>query len=366
MPGSMSKITLDLGSEPRSAWREPTYFYTAKRKKMFQVVEALRLGTPEKLPVLPLVGIHSTKISGISVYGALHNGEEMARSQLAAFRRYRYDGVFPFMDLSVEAEAMGCELKKTEGEIPTVVKPVGEIEKLQVPEPTKTGRLPVFLEAIEIMSREVGKETTVCAYTTGPFTLATHLRGIANLLLDCRRNREGVHKVLEITKEVGITYARALIHTGSKVIMILEPSAALVSALHFREFVLPYLSKITSFIAREGALSILHICGNSSHLLNEMAETGTNGMSIDSPVDLRQAREKLGHRVCLMGNLPPVRVLLEGSPKDVESNSRECIMKGGRSGFILSSGCEVPKETKPENIETMVRVARELSASKAP
>lgn len=326
------------------------------------VLESLKLGYPGKIPVVPLVGIHSAKSAKISISDALHDGEKMAKAELFALNRYGYDGIFPFMDLAVEAEAMGCEIYEHEGEIPAVAKSIvkepKDIEKLEVPDPQRDGRLPVFLKAVEEMSGKVGGGVAVCAYITGPFTLSSHLMGVKQTFINCIRSPETLNELLKVTTSVSIRYGKDLADVGARVVMILEPVVALISPAHFRQFVTPYNSKIADNIRKNKALSILHICGNTSALLEEMAKTGVNGINIDALVDIGFAEEKVGNKVCIMGNVAPVQVMFNGSPEDVKKASEKCIGKAGEWGFILSSGCEIPKDTPPENVEAMVKVVR--------
>jgi uroporphyrinogen decarboxylase len=328
-------------------------------KPVERILNALNLNPTDTVPVLPLVGVHAAEVRGTKVTDALRNGREMARAVLYCLRKYGYDGVFPFMDLSVEAEALGCETLHREGEIPTVVRPAlnhpSDIRELSIPEPSKDGRLPRFIEAVEFMSSEVGTEAAVCAYITGPFTLASHLLGMTNLFISCRQNPGTLKELLNFTTQVGVVYGKSLACAGAKVIMILEPVAALISPAHFREFVSPYISTMVKEIRTP---LILHVCGNASPLVEEMAGLGINGISIDAPVDIGFAKEKTSGKLCIVGNVSPVHIMLHGSPDDVRKICESCIQKGGKRGFILSSGCEVPKKTPPENIETMVRIAR--------
>lgn len=324
------------------------------------VLESLNLGHPSRIPVVPLVGIHSAKLARISVSDALRDGEKMAKAELFALNRYGYDGIFPFMDLTVEAEAMGCEIYEREGEIPAVAKPIVKepenIEKLEVPDPQRDGRFPVFLKAVEEMSEKVGRDVTVCAYITGPFTLASHLMGIKQVFINCIRSPETLNELLKVATSVSMRYGKDLVDVGAHVVMILEPVAALISPAHFRQFVTSYISKIADNIRRNKAFSILHICGKNSALLEEMAKTGVNGINIDALVDIGFAEEKVGNKVCIMGNVNPIQVMLNGSPEDIKKASEECIEKAGGRGFILSSGCEIPKDTPPENVEAMVKI----------
>lgn len=67
----------------------------------------------------------------------------------------------------------------------------------------------------------------------------------------------------------------------------------------------------------------------------------------------------LGNKVCLKGNLDPVRVLMSGTPEDVTEAARRCIEEGAAGGgYILSPGCEVPHETPPANLEALVQAAK--------
>lgn len=104
----------------------------------------------------------------------------------------------------------------------------------------------------------------------------------------------------------------------------------------------------------------LHICGNTGDRLDSLARTGVDGLSLDQKVDFALAREILGDSLCLIGNVNPVDVLLLAKPEDVVKESEYSIRKAGRKGnFILSSGCMMPAEIPPENLQAMVNTAKE-------
>lgn len=326
------------------------------------VLESLKVGYHDRIPVVPLVGIHSAKLAEISVSDALRDAEKMAKAELFALNRYGYDGIFPFMDQTVEAEAMGCEIYEREGEIPAVAKSIvkepEDIEKLEVPDPQRDGRFPVFLRAVEEISEKVGGDVAVCAYITGPFTLASHLMGIEQVFINCIRSPEVLDELLKVTTSVSMRYGKDIVDMGAHVVMILEPVAALISPTHFKQFVTSYISKMADNIRRNNAFSILHICGNTSALLEGMAKTGVDGVNINASVDIGFAEGKVGDKVCIMGNIDPIKAMLDGSPENVKKASEECIGKAGERRFILSSGCEIPKDTPPENVDAMVKVVR--------
>lgn len=94
-----------------------------------------------------------------------------------------------------------------------------------------------------------------------------------------------------------------------------------------------------------------------------MCLTVADILELDSKVNLAYAREAVAGRACLMGNLNPTGLLLQGIPEDVEKAADEAVREAGPSAFILGSGCEVPPDAPRENIQTMIRSARHEPAS---
>jgi uroporphyrinogen decarboxylase len=93
-----------------------------------------------------------------------------------------------------------------------------------------------------------------------------------------------------------------------------------------------------------------------------MAQSGAAALSVDR-IELHEAREKIRDSVCLMGNVKPTETLLDGTPESVRAEALRCLEECRNSprGFILASGCEVPIETRPENVMALIQVARECA-----
>ena len=102
-----------------------------------------------------------------------------------------------------------------------------------------------------------------------------------------------------------------------------------------------------------------HICGDTSHILREMCATGACALSLDSPVDLPTAASHVDPEVILMGNIDPVSVMVQHSPREVARAARELLDSMARFGsFILSTGCDLPYETPHENIDAFMNEGR--------
>jgi uroporphyrinogen decarboxylase len=107
---------------------------------------------------------------------------------------------------------------------------------------------------------------------------------------------------------------------------------------------------------------VLHICGNTTHLIPGMARTGAQGASLDSPVDFAAAAQKIPPDLVLIGNVDPVGVMLEGNPEKVKDAAASLLKKmAGKRNFILSSGCDLPRDTPHENIDALIKAAKTFS-----
>jgi uroporphyrinogen decarboxylase len=96
-----------------------------------------------------------------------------------------------------------------------------------------------------------------------------------------------------------------------------------------------------------------------------MCATGARILEIDHLVNLGKAKQEIGHKVCLMGNLNPTDILLNGTPAAVEKATRECIKQAAEDGrYILSSGCEIPPTAPLENIRAMVTATEKFGRYK--
>ncbi len=171
------------------------------------------------------------------------------------------------------------------------------------------------------------------------------------------RNQELVDRILEVTTETAIRFAKAEVEAGSDAIVMGEAMASpnMLSPKQFERFVLPNIQKITTEV---NIPFLLHICGDATLIIDLMVSTGTRFLEIDTPVELSKIRKKFENKVGIRGNVSTT-LLLTGSAEEVENSSRVCISEAAKGGgFILGSGCELPKNTPQENLKIMVIAAK--------
>jgi uroporphyrinogen decarboxylase len=328
-------------------------------------IGAFLQGKPmDRLVCAPLILNHAAHVLGVKVIEHAKSGETMGKAHVAAFRKYGQDMITLFSDTALLAEAMGTKLYYPEDDAPRfdepAVKIASDVEKIAPADPQKDGRLPAQLEAIKICNEEVGDEVFVAYCLAAPFTTAALLRGTDLFARDLYRNPEMTHTLLKVSQETALNFIDAVAEAGG-IPAIVDPVAtgSIISPPQFARFAAPYIKPLVERIHKIGYPAILHICGKTHLLFEQMADTGANVLSLDR-IDLAEAKNRVGDRVCLMGNVTPAETLLNGTEEDVDAEVKECIRKAhdNPAGFILASGCEVPIDTPPENVLALMEAAR--------
>ena len=278
----------------------------------------------------------------------------------AAASTYELTGVpcctVPFC-LTLEGEALGAPLDRgTEITQPQIMEHL-EIgfDEFELPNDfLSRGRIPVVLEAISLLAKSQHDIQPVNMKVTGPFTTACAVFGAERVLLATMEEPDAVKRVMELMAEAGIALSRAAIAAGVDTVTISDPVASgdLLSPGQYAEFARPFEAKV--FAAIRDVPTALHICGYTKDNMPHIRTTGTLAFSFEEKVEVKDAKQILGKDVLAIGNVAPVRALLNGSPDDVLRESNKCFEDGVD---LLSSGCAVPPLTKLENLRAMAASA---------
>ncbi|MBN2577881.1 MAG: hypothetical protein JXB10_02735 [Pirellulales bacterium] len=217
-----------------------------------------------------------------------------------------------------------------------------------------------MLETFQAMDSELKRNTAVCAGLTGAFCQLGFLYGLQNLMTAMIDRPLEVCRALAWRQEIALRQAGELIAAGARFIWIGEgmASGSLISPVMYRQFVLPYEQDLAREIRRQGGLSLLHVCGNITPMLAEIALSGVDGADIDAPADWPSVVRILGPQMCLKGNINPILFLPENEEQlagACETTLREA---AGLPNFILSTGCLVPRDSCREAFETMARACQ--------
>ena len=332
-----------------------------------RIVTVFNRDIPDRVPVFN-VGGASRQVVGVKLLDMMRNPEVQAKAQLTAQRTIGHDSVSVGIDMALEPEAMGCKVKFNEDEHPMILEPLvkapEDVDKIKIPDPEKDGRMPINIMAAKKLLDEVGKTVDVSAWFAGPFTLAGLIRG-PDFFKDLIKRPDLAHRILRTTTECQKTYGTALLEEGVRTLCIPDPTSSpnVVSPRIYKSFSLPYARELIATLKKKRARILHHICGDTTPILKDIPETGADCVSIDQPPDLAYAKEKIGRRVCLHGNVKTIDVLLKGTPADVERESKNCILKAAAGGgYLLGSSCDFPLNTPIDNIKAMVNAAKKYGS----
>lgn len=230
--------------------------------------------------------------------------------------------------------------------------------------PETSERLLFFLEALERMREAAGEVVDIAPSIGGPFTIAANLRGVEYFLRDLRKEPEQVKRLLRLVTD---TVKSCVDMMGPYVdgFRMADPvaSPALISPKYFRELVYPYHVEIMKYAEEKtGKAPSLHICGNTRKVWEYFCEMPIRAISLDNIIDLEEAKRELGGRMTIVGNLPPVECLLEGSEEELRAEVRKEVRMGADSlkGYISASGCDVPYQTDFRKLDIWMDEIRKI------
>jgi uroporphyrinogen decarboxylase len=330
---------------------------------------ALNLQTPDRVPACPwltsdwFMGYYD--LDSVTWYKSL---DAQLTAQLEIYSRFPDMQFFPGFRASygstVEASAIGCEIVYPPNTTPQARPLIREIprdlEKLRVGNPQTDGRMPEALELYRTLAGtllEYGFEVTA-GFLHGPLDVAAEVRGMTDLLLDFFRGPEAVHRIMEVAAETCIAWARAQYEASGCTmlhILVSDDVSSQIGRDHWREFVEPYMHWLFQSMP-EGVVGGIHNCTRSQQVIDLYPGVGARLLQFGPDVDPAFAKEKVGDRMCLVGNLSPSGVLKDGTPEEVEEACRQVIKKAAPGGgFILGSSGSVARYTPMENLEAMVR-----------
>ncbi|HET7091701.1 MAG TPA: uroporphyrinogen decarboxylase family protein [Anaerolineae bacterium] len=213
-------------------------------------------------------------------------------------------------------------------------------------------------QAARLVAQDIGDEVVVTVTAWGPFTLAGQMYGVEPFMKATLKKKDEVHKMLDFATRLVRQFYQPLVEERVIPMMsIADPTGSgdLISDRVFRTFSLPYLQPLIGWAKEHGVYTWLHICGNTTDKLESIAETGASCFSLDYKVNLAEAKQKIGGRVALAGNIDPVSILNQKGPDDVRAAARACIEAAAEGGgFVLTSGCDLPPTISMENLQAML------------
>jgi len=269
--------------------------------------------------------------------------------------------------MAVEPSAFGAKIRFHRDKTPDcrgILKRLEDFEKSAV-DPEKDGLMPFVLHQYEKLKGRIFEAgfTMPMVAARGPLCTAAHLRGLTGFLMDLMDDPEGARKIIEEATKAAISWLEAQARTiGESVegILLLDDIVGLVGPSLYREFAHPYLMRIFGHFPDHWIKVYHNDTPEISAILEDLSLTGFHVLNLSHTVDMREAMEKTGGRVRLMGNVAPLETGVHGTPDEVKRASLKVLEKTGGRDLILSVGGGVSPEMPGENIRAMIEAVREF------
>jgi MtaA/CmuA family methyltransferase len=329
---------------------------------------ALEGRRPDRVPVMLHNFLMAAREAGFSQRRFREDPDAIALSFIRAVETYGYDGVLVDVDTATVAEALGVKVDLPEDQPARWAGPriasLAEVKDLPPPDLAGSRRVLVWLEAVRRLKGHFGDEIHVRGNCDqAAFSLASMMRGPEAWMMDLvdAASREAAHALLAYCAEAARSFLRLMAATGADMVSNGDSPAGpdLISPAMYAEFAQPYERKLADEAHALGLPYALHVCGNTTRILEGMIASGADALELDHKTDARAAREALRGRAVFIGNIDPSGVLALGTPALVEARTRELLgIFDGLPGFILNAGCAIPAETPSANLRAMIAAAR--------
>jgi MtaA/CmuA family methyltransferase len=312
----------------------------------------------DRLPLMPITMMFACDQIGARYQNYCTDYRVLAEGQIRTADTFGFDYVNTMSDPAREAADCGAPVEYFEQQPAALIEhkallsDKARLASLKIPDPIAGGRMHNAIKAVALLKERVGKDKIVEGWVEGPIAEAADLRGINTVMMDFFDDPQFVRDLFAFVIEMELRFAREQVRAGADVIGVGDAAASLVGPQIYAEFVWPYEEKLIEGIHGLGAKVRLHICGNTRLSLAEMGKLGCEVVDLDSLAPISEARRKMGSNQILLGNLNPVTVLRNGNPATVTRAIAECHREAGPR-FIVGAGCEVPRDTPPENLRAL-------------
>ena len=284
--------------------------------------------------------------------------------------RFPLDAAILFSDILTVPDAMGLGLYFTEGEGPHFERPVRtreDIQRLGVPD--MTDDLGYVMDAVALIRRELNGRAPLIGFSGSPWTLATYMvegsgsKTFARSKAMMFDQPALMHDLLALVAEAVTQYLNAQVASGAQALMIFDTWGGSLTPRDYREFSLAYMTRIVAGLTREAEgrrVPVILFTKGRGQWLEAMAESGCDALGLDWTTDLGDARQRVGSRVALQGNMDPC--LLYASPERIRAEVAAILASyGAGTGHVFNLGHGIHPDVEPERAAALVAAVHELS-----
>ena len=298
------------------------------------------------------------------------NADLACEVTLQPLRRYALDAAILFSDILTIPDAMGLGLSFGAGEGPKFARPIetkAHVDNLPIPDPE--GELQYVMNAVRTIRRELKGEVPLIGFSGSPWTLATYMveggssKAFTKIKKMMYTEPHLLHALLDKLADSVILYLNAQIKAGAQAVMVFDTWGGVLAHRDYQDFSLRYMHKIVDGLIRknEGRKVPVTLFTKGGGLwLEAVAETGCDAIGLDWTVNLHDARQRVGHKVALQGNMDPS--VLYASPARIEQEVQQILADFGQgSGHVFNLGHGIHLDVPTESPKVLVDSVHEFS-----
>jgi uroporphyrinogen decarboxylase len=284
---------------------------------------------------------------------------------LQPWRAFQPDGVILFSDIVTPLPGLGIEMDIAEGQGPIIHAPIrtqAQVDQLRPLEPEQS--LPFIKTILQALRQEVGNQSTVLGFVGAPWTLAAYVvEGKGSKTYSVIKGMafsdpKVLHQFLGKLAEAIAIYVRYQIDCGAQVVQMFDSWAGQLTPQDYETFALPYQQRVIELVKQTHPdTPLILLVSGSAGLLERMAKSGADIITVDWTVDMADARARLGD-LKVQGNLDPG--VLFGSRQFIKDRILDTVQKAGHGGHILNLGHGVLPNTPEENVAYFFETAKSL------
>lgn len=274
--------------------------------------------------------------------------------------------------MAVEPSAFGVRIHWHDDRPPSLEPVVDSIEHwadAPLPDVYEDGLMPLVYRMYSHTEERLQAEglgiKMVCA--RGPMVTAGWVMGITELMMSMVHRQDHLHRFLDKVTTTIIRFMHAQLETlrDPEAIMLLDDIVGMVSLEHYRAFCEPYLQRI--FREFDGLIRVYHNDTPCEHLYDAFTRADFDVFNFTHRTDILETKQRIGHRVALLGNIPPLDVAVRQPPQVVYDSAMDCLNRGGPGGgMILSVGGGISPGMPAESIDAMLAAVRDWTPPSTP
>ncbi|HVL55328.1 MAG TPA: uroporphyrinogen decarboxylase [Burkholderiaceae bacterium] len=296
------------------------------------------------------------------------NPELACEVTLQPLERFPLDAAILFSDILTIPDAMGLGLHFVDGEGPRLRNPVrdeSDVRRLPVPDPT--AELRYVLDAVATIRNALNGRVPLIGFSGSPWTLACYMvegggsddfRQVRTMLY---RRPDLMHAMLQKNADAATAYLNAQIDAGAQAVMVFDTWGGLLADGHYQTFSLAYIERIVSGLRRR--VPTIVFTKGGAPWLEAIADCGCDAVGVDWTVGLAQARQRIGERCAIQGNLDPMALM--GSPAQVRQEAVRVLDSFGAPspgrGHVFNLGHGISQHTDPDHVAALVDVVHRHS-----